>query len=334
MTRGSLVFQKRLPTSSLGAKSALRNPEGDGGLLRERAPPRMLEKFSNPTLPAVLRSNQRLLQYTAGALCVALCSWPLAAQGNADSASSAAATTMPLITRSQAIIGAFAVAASVGLAQVDRPIESGFENRRLQQDDEMHSTAWTLAFLGGPGPFVIGSGLIAVGVASGSSGELGAGRRITESVLLAASINALAKGFFGRALPGVQTNHRFEFARGFHHHNGGFVAFPSGHTAAGFALAQSAVEETDRVAPNLTRFVAPAAYLGATGIGIARIYQHVHWASDLPVAAAIGLWSGWTVESRSKAGRKPARTVADGISVAPLSDRRVLVSWSSLLASR
>lgn len=278
----------------------------------------------------MLHLRHRLWRYTAGVLSVALSARAVTAQGAPDSTASA---PPPLITRGQAVLGAFAVAASVGLAQLDTRIESQFQNRRFQSDDEVHTTAWRLAFLGGPGPFFIGTGLMAVGVASGSSGELGAGRRITESVLLAASINALAKGFFGRALPGVQTNHAFEFARGFHRHNGGFVAFPSGHTAAGFALAQATVEETERFSPDIVRFVAPAAYVTATGIGIARIYQHVHWASDLPVAAAIGLWSGRTVESRSKEGKRSAtRTIADGISAAPISDHRVLVSWSSRLA--
>lgn len=338
MAHCRLVFCETLPTSPLGAKRALRTGPRDGGLLRASAPFCILRRSIPPEIPyktAVPRFHRRLLQYTAGALCVALASSSAVAQAAPDSAVAPRAAEAPLITKRQAVIGAFAVAASVGLAQVDTRIESSFQNRRLQGDDEVHATAWRLAFLGGPGPFLIGSGLIAVGVASRSSGELAAGRRITESVLLAASINALAKGFFGRALPGVQTNHCFEFARGFHRHNGGFVAFPSGHTAAGFALAQATVEETERDAPGMVRFVAPAAYLTATGIGVARLYQHVHWPSDLPVAAAIGLWSGRTVALRSKDGkRSAAQTVANGISAVPMSNQRVLVSWSSLLASR
>jgi membrane-associated phospholipid phosphatase len=127
-----------------------------------------------------------------------------------------------------------------------------------------------------------------------------AGSRVTTSVLLAAAITALGKGIAGRALPGVKTPHSFSFGRGFHDDNGPFVAFPSGHTAAAFALATALTAEAEHSSYGWSRLVRPIAYTAATGVAIARVYQLTHWVSDLPLAAVIGMWSGSVVESQRK----------------------------------
>jgi membrane-associated phospholipid phosphatase len=124
---------------------------------------------------------------------------------------------------------------------------------------------------------------------------------MTEAVLLAASINGLGKGFSGRALPSVNDSNpeNFQFGRGFHHGNGPFVSFPSGHAAASFAMAAALTSEVDLWHPGAARIIGPIAYGSAALVGLARMYQNVHWASDLPIAAAIGTWSGLTVVARS-----------------------------------
>ncbi len=125
----------------------------------------------------------------------------------------------------------------------------------------------------------------------------GAGEHLTEAVVLAAAVTGVGQGIAGRALPGVKTSEQFQWGRGFHKGNGPFVSFPSGHTAAAFAAAAALAEESQGWRPGLARYVGPAAYLTASAIGFARLYQHVHWVSDLPLAAAIGVWSGLAVES-------------------------------------
>ncbi|HXN75058.1 MAG TPA: phosphatase PAP2 family protein, partial [Gemmatimonadaceae bacterium] len=85
----------------------------------------------------------------------------------------------------------------------------------------------------------------------------------------------------------------------FHDGNGPFVSFPSGHAAASFAMASVLTGELDLWRPGIGRFVGPIAYTGAGLVGLARMYQNVHWASDLPLAAAIGTWSGLTIVARS-----------------------------------
>jgi membrane-associated phospholipid phosphatase len=111
----------------------------------------------------------------------------------------------------------------------------------------------------------------------------------------------LGKGISGRALPAVNDSNpeNFQFGRGFHDGNGPFVSFPSGHTAASFAMAAALTSEADLWRPGMARIVGPIAYGTAGLVGLARMYQNDHWASDLPLAVAIGTWSGLTVVARS-----------------------------------
>jgi membrane-associated phospholipid phosphatase len=167
------------------------------------------------------------------------------------------------------------------------------------------------------------------------------GLHMTEAVLIAAGVNGLGKGVFGRALPSVNDNNpdNFQFFRGFHDRNGPFVSFPSGHTAASFAMASVVTAEVDRWHPGLARIVGPIAYGGAGLVGLARMYQNVHWASDLPLAAAIGTWSGLTVVARShrdtghsgtQSGALPSALVemVRSTTVVPLAGHGKALSWS------
>lgn len=206
-------------------------------------------------------------------------------------------STPPWITRRELIGAGLSVLATIAVSPLDKPVANELQEQRWQGNEALHSTTQALAFAGGPGPFYVGVGFFALGKLARAPGLAAAGEHITESVLLAASLTALGKGIAGRALPGVQTSESFEWARGFHRGNGPFVSFPSGHTAAAFALASSLTEESEAWHPGAGRYVGPASYALASAIGLARLYQHVHWVSDLPLAAAIGTWSGLSVES-------------------------------------
>jgi membrane-associated phospholipid phosphatase len=215
----------------------------------------------------------------------------------APTASAQADSTPPWITKRELLGGGISVLATIAVAPLDKPVSAEFQESGWQKDEPLHSASQALAFAGGPGPFLLGAGFIAAGRLSGSPQLYGAGMHLTAAVLLAAGVTALGKGIAGRALPGVKTSESFEWARGFHRGNGPFVSFPSGHTAAAFAMASALTGETAAWRPGLARYVGPFAYTTASAIGFARLYQHVHWVSDLPLAAAIGTWSGLSVES-------------------------------------
>lgn len=256
-------------------------------------------------------------------------------QAQAQSVDSARSdSSPPWITKRELVGAGLSVIGTLVVAPLDKPVANELQDPGWQKDEPVHSASQALAFAGGEGPFLLGGGLFAVGKLAGSSVLTGAGEHLTEAVVLAAAVTGVGKGIAGRALPGVQTSEQFQWGRGFHKGNGPFVSFPSGHTAAAFAAAAALTEESQQWRPGLARYVGPAAYLSASAIGFARLYQHVHWVSDLPLAAAIGIWSGLTVEShvhrdvhRSRHGNRIAPVLAS-TTIQRSADGRTLVGWS------
>lgn len=255
--------------------------------------------------------------------------------------------TRPWLTRHDVGVGALAVLATVVIAPLDDRAARALQQQDLQQNDDLQHTARGLSFLGGPGPFVFGAAFFAAGHILRMPGLADAGLHLTEAVLLAASVTGLGKGVSGRALPSVNVSNSddFEFGRGFHEGNGPYVSFPSGHTAASFAMAAVLTSEADRWHPGLARIIGPIGYGGAGLIGLARMYQNVHWASDLPLAAAIGTWSGLTVVARSHRNVRKSGTRSGDVpgalvemlwstTVVPVAGRGAALSWSIPLQVR
>src|SRR5579862_3865009 len=131
--------------------------------------------------------------------------------------------TPPLVSKHQAKVAALAIVTTVALTPFDRRLIAQVRRPGLLSDDEIHAAAKDLSFLGGPGPFIIGGAFVAAGDLAHVGGAASVGIRVTESVLLAASITAVGKGLSGRALPGVKTKHEFSFGRGFKDDNGPYV---------------------------------------------------------------------------------------------------------------
>jgi len=235
----------------------------------------------------------------------------------------------PLLTRREARVGALAIVATAVVAPFDHPVDGELQEPGWQRSESLGSAASHLAFWGGPGPFVLAAGLIAGGNIARLPVVAETGLHLGEGVLLAASVTGIIKGIAGCRLPGIKTAHSCQFGRGFHRGNGPFVSFPSGHTAAAFATASVLSSEVAWHDPELARFVTPVVYSAAAGVAVARLYQHVHWVSDLPLAAAIGTWAGMTVVGRARAHTQhwPARII-HATTVAPAPRGGVALAWS------
>lgn len=226
----------------------------------------------------------------------------------------------PWFTRREMMVGGLAIVATLAVSPLDRPVAGELQEKQWQHNSDLHHVAQQFAFAGGPGPFVLGAGLYTVGRLARVPRLADIGVHVTESVLLAAGITALGKGISGRALPGVQTSEQFQWGRGFHANNGPYVAFPSGHTAASFAVASALTAEADAWRPGSGRYVGPVVYTTAAGVALARLYQDVHWVSDLPLAAAIGTWSGLTIVGRAHGWKRHAHPAAPDITNAAATD--------------
>jgi membrane-associated phospholipid phosphatase len=232
----------------------------------------------------------------------------------------------PWVTRRDAVDLGVAIAATLSLAPLDRPISKEFAEPQWERSRRIHHIAGDVAFLGSGGPFVASAIVAAAGTAVGPPWLQRFAMHNMEAIALATVVNGVGKGIAGRALPGVETNHAFEVGRGFHEGNGPFVSFPSGHTAAAFAMAATIRGEVQRADSTRGPIVGAIAFGAAAAVGLARVVQRMHWLSDLPVAAVIGAWSGRVVEDHSSdPGR--AGLVVRGLVVGH--DRqRVRVGWS------
>jgi membrane-associated phospholipid phosphatase len=113
-----------------------------------------------------------------------------------------------------------------------------------------------------------------------------------EALMVSSQVTTALKGLFGRTRPYAANGDASDFDFG-----GGFGtserrSFPSGHTSTAFALASVVAEESAHRWPRAHRFIAPIAYAAATSVGLARMYNDKHWASDVAFGAVIGTLSG------------------------------------------
>lgn len=198
-----------------------------------------------------------------------------------------------LFTRRDAVMaGAFLAGAAVVLP-LDRQINQGFQGRSLQSNGLLRDVATGFRNFGDPGTAILAPSLFLVGRIGGSRRLADLGLHATEAILISAVAGEAIKGLTGRARPyvDVQRPYNFKVGRGFSGGND-YASLPSGHTYASFALAATVTAEVARWSPRSARWVGPIAYGVATGVGLSRMYNNKHWASDIVLAAMVGTFSG------------------------------------------
>jgi membrane-associated phospholipid phosphatase len=199
----------------------------------------------------------------------------------------------PLFTSSDAIYaGAFTVA-TVALFPLDRKIAEHLQDKHNQGNRFFHHQATNFRLIAQPGAFAIGGAMYLGGRLSHNEKLADLGLHGSEAILVGLGVTGAIKGSAGRARPYLDTTkpHNFKLFRGF---TGGsdYSSFPSGHTLTGFAAAAAVTAETHRWWPHSTWYIAPVMYGGATMIGLSRMYNNKHWASDVMMGAAIGTFAG------------------------------------------
>ena len=276
-----------------------------------------------------MKSNSRAGTWTAGGLTLGLlfCASALAAQ------------TDPLITRSlftwrdAALAGGF-VAATLAIRPLDLSAESALQKPARQQNRVFRKAAITFKTIAAPGSLVIGVSMYATGRLGHEDRLAELGLLGTEALLVGEGVGTVLKNFFGRARPfadSVPNPDNWQLMRGFTSTDK-YRSFPSGHTVAGFAAAAAVTAETSRWWPGKTWLIAPVMYGGASLVGLARMYENRHWASDVILGAAIGTFAGMKIVRyhRNHPDNRVDRFLLNA-SVSPSDLRHVSISLIPLL---
>ncbi len=219
---------------------------------------------------------------------------PAAGQSQAPADSSHGPQT--LFTRRDAYIaGGFAVL-TVAMFPVDQRLAAHLQNPGAQANHFFKNASRGFEYMADPGSIVIGVSLYGVGRLARWNNVADLGLHGLEAVVLSGAITNVIKDLAGRARPYFTEDtsaSNFAFARGFK--SGNFQSFPSGHTTAAFAAASAVTSESERWWPQGIWIVAPVMYGGATLVGLSRMYNNKHWASDVVLGAGIGTFSGLKV---------------------------------------
>lgn len=199
------------------------------------------------------------------------------------------------------------VATAAALAPLDRQIARTSQRPALQANRILSHGSVGARLLGSPGAIILGGAVYGAGRASGNHHMARLGLHTAEAVFVGDMITGAIKNVAGRKRPYLSPDNPYDFRlfRGF---KGDSVrSFPSGHTTSAFAAAAAATAETGYIWKEGKPYVG-AVLFGAAGIvGVSRMYNNAHWASDVAIGAAIGSFVGWKVVRYSH--QHPSNTV-------------------------
>jgi len=190
------------------------------------------------------------------------------------------------------ILGMF-TAATIAMFPLDRHLASVVRDEDLVTNRDLKRASRAIRFFGGPGPFIIGASMYVVGRATRVPRMTELAVHGTEAVVVGAATSGVLKILLGRERPYFtsDTNARnFRLGRGLK--GGDFQSFPSGHSTAAFAAAAAVSTETSSWWPRTRWIFGPILYGGATLVGVSRMYDDKHWASDVIMGAAVGTFAG------------------------------------------
>jgi membrane-associated phospholipid phosphatase len=190
--------------------------------------------------------------------------------------------------------GGFAVA-TVALAPLDRLLAWELQDSSVQANHLLADAATGVRVMGSPGGLALSGTVYVVGRLSGDREVSAMGLHTAESIILAEFVTNGIKHVAGRARPSENPGDASDFT-----FLGGFEddehrSFPSGHSTAAFAFAAAASTELGERWPRHRVAVGTVLFSGATLVGLSRMYNNRHWASDVAMGAAIGSFTGWKV---------------------------------------
>lgn len=205
------------------------------------------------------------------------------------------ANKTPFFTLKDLAIAAGFAAGTVVVSPVDHYFAHRLQDSSTQSNRWLNKAATGLRVMGWPGSFVAGSSLYLIGKAAHNRRTATVGLHSIEAIVTADLFGGAGKAFFGRARPYVDINNssNFQIWRGFKGDD--YRSFPSGHAINAFAFASTVSRETEIFAPRSRWYVGTVMYGAAALVGVSRMYNNQHWASDVIGGAGLGTLVGLKV---------------------------------------
>lgn len=254
------------------------------------------------------------------------------ATAQSDSGFDSVRVSKPLFTWRDGALAAGFVGLTGAMSHYDRSIAVRLQHSSAQQNGFLKRASKDFEFAGTTGAIVASVGTYAVGRLGGWGNASDLGLHEIEAIGVSGVVTTVLKDVVERARPYVSADtnpHQFRSGSPFGNHGDDYVSFPSGHATVAFAAAAVATSESQRWWPRGVWVVAPVMYGGATAVGLSRMYNNAHWASDIVAGAAIGTLAGLKVVRYNHSGRE---TLVDrwllGMSVLPAPGGGVGVGWS------
>ena len=243
---------------------------------------------------------------------------------------------VPLFTWNDAWLAGAFVLGTVALRPTDEVFARRLQNPNNQANTFFNGLATTVTQITEPGSFIIGGSLYAIGRLSKQHEMADLGLHGTEAIVVGSAFAMGLKGVFGRARPYVKPPtdstgfdaSSWQFGRGFAKEQ--YRSFPSGHTVAAFAAAAAVSNEASRWLPEWKWAIGTAMYGGAALVGLSRMYNNRHWASDVMMGAAIGTFAGNKVvryHHRTNPNNRFDKWLLSA-SITPSADGGLALSWS------
>jgi len=225
---------------------------------------------------------------------VALISVTLAVTAQAQVQDTINKKTPLFVGKDALLLGAFMLG-TAAVAPIDMKIASRLQYQGTQENQFLGRAATGFRLLGDPGSVVVGTGVYLIGRAGGNRRVESVGLHSVESILLADILGGGIKMLAGRQRPvyDIRGPYNFQLWRGFAGDQ--YRSFPSGHTITAFAFASTVTRESQFWWPHSAWYVGTVFYGGASLVGLSRIYNNQHWASDVMAGAALGTIVGLKV---------------------------------------
>jgi membrane-associated phospholipid phosphatase len=200
-----------------------------------------------------------------------------------------------LFTKNDAVLAGVFTLGAFAARPLDKPVAKRLQRPGAQENKLLHKASTFFNTTAVPGAFIIGPGMYLTGRLTGNHRAADLGLHGTEAIFIGEVLGGIIKGVAGRARPYAHADdpnpHDWQLMRGFKPGES-YRSFPSGHATAAFAAAAAVTAEMSRWSPDTRWLVGTAMYGGAGLVGLSRMYDNRHWASDVIIGAAIGTFAG------------------------------------------